>query len=89
MPYKKTFEDHFGPKPKDSLGLCIWAGQSQGWNAGCDFERNKWREAIELIAERQRGSVQTALWGIAEMMQRNTEHVEVRLNADAIRRRTP
>lgn len=75
-----TATDKFGPKPKDALGACIWAGQCQGWELGTEYERKRWRDIVDSMAKIQRGAVQAALWQIAEMLDRNLECVHVKTN---------
>lgn len=75
-----VFHERFGERPKDSLGLCIWVGQSQGWEAGRTYERTRWREIVEGLAEHRTGAVQAVLWDLAEMLDRNLERVRVQTN---------
>lgn len=75
-----TAEDKFGPKPKDSLAACIWAGQCQGWDLGTEYERKRWRDIIDRMAKIRTGAVQAALWGVAEMLDKNIHTINIKLS---------
>lgn len=77
---QKWFNEDYEGQWRDGLATEIDAAIAQhAFNARVE-ERKRWTTIIERMAESRIGSVQAALWGLAEMIQRDVEHVNVGTN---------